>query len=968
MVENSSRIKVYCRLRPLQEKERLHNNFIIENDEKTVSISEKNKAQTQCFQFDHIFQEKANQSEIFDEMVLPIVDQILNGIHCSILAYGKTSSGKTHSVFGPQSSNADDLGIVPRIMHSLFQHISQSPEDDEFTIKMSFLEIYMEKITDLLSAQANSSDNNLQQKIKIIEHGKVFGAKTIAVSDLNDVYCVLRKGINSRTVGETSQNLRSSRSHAAIICYVTRRCSTSNETYSSRLSVLDLAGSERLTMNELNKMGVTRQESLAINASLSSLSRVLTSLVSSGSSERLTHIPYRDSQLTRLLENSIGGNSLTSILLCGSRSAQSLAETISTFRFGSNALKVKNVIIRNKQLSVDELLQKIAHLEKLVQGKKCFDDKLMINNNISLEEKVSVLEDENCLLKEENMMLKQEYGQKIDVLDTNNEQLRKRLNDLQKMDFNKLKIERDTAFDTISDLKNSLYLTRNELGALSDHVELLSEENELLRISLEELGEAKKFMNVPSMEEDQNEINDKLLEKTCDIEENTTIAENNVNEKTNSSQIDDGDSEYVDVRDVMTQANFITQNLIDKEIEACPTLKEIQIHTETDFEDMNKETDDFSVNTNNNDSKNHIINASISLDSARLTLVESALTETQNRCGRLKGFLDESNLQINKLKSQMSKKELELEKCRANAAHRESVLTKELLNTRNELIKWQENMSISNLNLTQEQFKQLLEKNATLTDAVLKEQLHNKTITQQVNLLKNELKEMTNQKNNFKLQLNQQCEANKMQSHRLKAEIDALRKQQSDLFSAKMAPILRGGGSYSPTNLPPLLMSTDVYSPGPFFKRANKTNTLSSNVKLNPLFTTPNKIATPGIIPTTPPLTNDYLSGSDSEFVTPLTELPKITKRTEMNNSTLIKSPIGSPWIGKLMKTEKVIESAEPPQSKLSNRNNKFKNLKEKSKSKYLTYDCMGINSPFKIFVGKNFENEKKLSIEETDG
>ena len=289
----------------------------------TVISEEEGKIQDHDFTFDSVCDINTNQETIYNIVGKPIVESVLNGFNGTVLAYGQTSSGKTYTMQG----NIDDplsQGIIPRMVKYIFEKIESSPEEMEFTVKVSMVEIYMEKIKDLFSpSKCNLKVQDDKVKGIIIE-----GAKEHYVNSLEEVFELMKEGNENRAIGVTDMNAVSSRSHSIFIMTIIMN---DTKTYSCKIGkmfLVDLAGSEKV--GKTNASGQTLDEAKNINKSLTMLGRVIHCLT-----EGATHIPYRDSKLTRILQDSLGGNSKTCLVITASPSPYNAEETLSTCRFGT---------------------------------------------------------------------------------------------------------------------------------------------------------------------------------------------------------------------------------------------------------------------------------------------------------------------------------------------------------------------------------------------------------------------------------------------------------------------------------------------------------------------------------------------------------------------------------------------------------------------------------------------------------
>ncbi|KAL4493521.1 hypothetical protein ABPG72_007529 [Tetrahymena utriculariae] len=356
---DSNNIRVVLRCRPLNklEIEQGGEQCVRIIDDSTVQVSVAGDEQPHQFSFDKIFPSDTRQIDVFKEVGQPVLECIMQGINSTIFAYGQTSSGKTHTMEG-KHDDPEYMGLIPRMMEKLFDMIADAPSTMEFSIKASFLEIYNEKIHDLL----DSSKTNLNVKEDKLRGIFVQDATEAFVVKASDMMKVMRKGADNRSVAATRMNERSSRSHSIFLLTLIQK---NTETETSRLSKLyfvDLAGSEKIAKTHVS--GQQLEEAKNINKSLTCLGIVINSL-----SEKKEHIPYRDSKLTRILQESIGGNSKTTLIIACSMCSYNDKETISTLRFGQRAKSIKNQAKVNEEKSAKELMQLLAKAENMIKYK-----------------------------------------------------------------------------------------------------------------------------------------------------------------------------------------------------------------------------------------------------------------------------------------------------------------------------------------------------------------------------------------------------------------------------------------------------------------------------------------------------------------------------------------------------------------------------------------------------------------------
>ncbi|KAJ1656928.1 hypothetical protein IWQ61_003589 [Dispira simplex] len=342
----SNNIKVICRFRPQNSIENRNGGVpIIEIDENGESVKVNAKEFQGAFTFDRIFGMGTTQEELFNYSIRSTVEDLFNGYNGTVFAYGQTGSGKTFTMMGADIDNDNLKGIIPRIVETIFASIVDSPPTMEYTVKVSYMEIYMEKIRDLLNPQ----NDNLPIHEEKSRGVYVKGLCEVYVSSIEEVYQVMKQGGDSRVVAYTNMNAESSRSHSIFVITITQKNLGDGKVKVGRLYLVDLAGSEKV--GKTGASGQTLEEAKKINKSLSALGMVINALTDGKSS----HIPYRDSKLTRILQESLGGNSRTTLIINCSPSSYNDAETVGTLRFGMRAKTIKNKAKVNQDLSPAEL-------------------------------------------------------------------------------------------------------------------------------------------------------------------------------------------------------------------------------------------------------------------------------------------------------------------------------------------------------------------------------------------------------------------------------------------------------------------------------------------------------------------------------------------------------------------------------------------------------------------------------------
>ncbi|OAD62245.1 Kinesin heavy chain [Eufriesea mexicana] len=335
-------IKVVCRFRPLNDsEEKAGSKFIVKfpsgGEENCISIGGK------VYLFDKVFKPNATQDKVYNEAARSIVTDVLAGYNGTIFAYGQTSSGKTHTMEGV-IGDPNNQGIIPRIVNDIFNHIYGMEENLEFHIKVSYFEIYMDKIRDLLDmSKVNLSVHEDKNRVPFVK-----GATERFVSSPEEVFEVIEEGKSNRHIAVTNMNEHSSRSHSVFLINVKQENLENQKKLSGKLYLVDLAGSEKVS--KTGAEGTVLDEAKNINKSLSALGNVISALADGNK----THIPYRDSKLTRILQESLGGNARTTIIICCSPASFNESETKSTLDFGKRAKTIKNVICVNEELTAEE--------------------------------------------------------------------------------------------------------------------------------------------------------------------------------------------------------------------------------------------------------------------------------------------------------------------------------------------------------------------------------------------------------------------------------------------------------------------------------------------------------------------------------------------------------------------------------------------------------------------------------------
>ncbi|KAI3124132.1 hypothetical protein CBS147326_8361 [Penicillium roqueforti] len=367
-INEDTSIHVVVRCRGRSDREIKENNGVVLSTPegvkgKTLDLSMgPNAVSNKTYAFDKVFSPAADQATVYEDVVVPVLDEMLAGYNCTIFAYGQTGTGKTYTMSGDMNDTlgilSDDAGIIPRTLYALFRKL----EDTESTVKCSFIELYNEELRDLLSYDDST-------KLKIFENEKKGGHGTM-VQGMEETYIdsastgirLLQSGSHKRQVAATKCNDLSSRSHTVFtITVLTNRTTESGEDYvsSGKLNLVDLAGSENIGRSGAENKRAT--EAGLINKSLLTLGRVINALV-----DKSSHIPYRESKLTRLLQDSLGGQTKTCIIATVSPARSNLEETISTLDYAFRAKNIRNKPQINSIITKTKLLRDIGmEIQKL---------------------------------------------------------------------------------------------------------------------------------------------------------------------------------------------------------------------------------------------------------------------------------------------------------------------------------------------------------------------------------------------------------------------------------------------------------------------------------------------------------------------------------------------------------------------------------------------------------------------------
>ncbi|KAM6105803.1 kinesin-like protein KIF11 [Pterocles gutturalis] len=405
--EKGKNIQVVVRCRPFNASEYKANCYaVVDCDQARKEVSVRtggvtDKASRKTYTFDMVFGAQAKQIDIYRSVVCPILDEVIMGYNCTVFAYGQTGTGKTFTMEGERSPNEeytweeDPLaGIIPRTLHQIFEKLTAN--GTEYSVKVSLLEIYNEELFDLLNPNPD-----VGEKLQVFDDPRnkrgvvIRGLEEVSVHNKNEVYHILERGAARRTTAATYLNAYSSRSHSVFLITIHMKEATVDGeelVKIGKLNLVDLAGSENIGRS--GAVDKRAREAGNINQSLLTLGRVITALV-----ERAPHVPYRESKLTRILQDSLGGRTKTLIIATVSPASINLEETLSTLEYAHRAKNIMNKPEVNQKLTKKALIKEYTEeIERLKRELTAAREKngvyISLENYEALNGKVTVQEEQ----------------------------------------------------------------------------------------------------------------------------------------------------------------------------------------------------------------------------------------------------------------------------------------------------------------------------------------------------------------------------------------------------------------------------------------------------------------------------------------------------------------------------------------------------------------------------------------------
>ncbi|XP_071589990.1 kinesin-like protein KIF21A isoform X10 [Heliangelus exortis] len=517
--QDESSVRVAVRIRPQLAKEKIEGCHIctsVTPGEPQVFLG-KDKA----FTFDYVFNIDSQQEEIYIQCIEKLIEGCFEGYNATVFAYGQTGAGKTYTMGTGFDVNIteEEQGIISRAVKHLFRCIEEKKQaaikqglpPPDFKVNAQFLELYNEEILDLFDTTRDIDAKNKKSNIKIHEDsaGGIYtvGVTTRSVNGESEMMQCLKLGALSRTTASTQMNVQSSRSHAIFTIHLcqTRVCPAFNtdnatdnriisessemnelETLTAKFHFVDLAGSERL--KRTGATGERAKEGISINCGLLALGNVISAL--GDKSKKATHVPYRDSKLTRLLQDSLGGNSQTLMIACVSPSDRDFMETLNTLKYANRARNIKNKVMVNQDRAsqqINALRSEIARLQmELMEyktGKRIIDEEGV--------ESINDMFHENAMLQTENNNLRVRIKAMQETIDA----LRARITQLMSDQANQVLARAGEGNEEISNMIHNYIKEIEDLRA-----KLLESEavNENLRRSLSRASTRSTYFGGPS--------------------------------------------------------------------------------------------------------------------------------------------------------------------------------------------------------------------------------------------------------------------------------------------------------------------------------------------------------------------------------------------------------------------------------------------------------------------------------------
>ncbi|GMI82779.1 hypothetical protein like AT5G60930 [Hibiscus trionum] len=418
-MENSESVRVAVNIRPLITTELLNgctDCITVVPGEPQVQIG------SHAFTYDYVYGGAGSPSSaIYDDCVAPLVDALFHGYNATVLAYGQTGSGKTYTMGTNYTGDGTNGGIIPKVMESMFKRVEATKHSTEILIRVSFIEIFKEEVFDLLDSNStalskvegtsfakHTAPGRLPIQIRETVNGGITlaGVSEAEVRTKEEMASYLSRGSLSRATGSTNMNSQSSRSHAIFTITMEQKKIASclngvnddigDDILCAKLHLVDLAGSERAKRTGAD--GMRFKEGIHINKGLLALGNVISALGDERKRKEGGHVPYRDSKLTRLLQDSLGGNSKTVMIACVSPADTNAEETLNTLKYANRARNIQNKAVINRDPMAAQLQRMRSQIEQLQaellfyrsDGQGSFDELQILKHKVSLLEASNV--------------------------------------------------------------------------------------------------------------------------------------------------------------------------------------------------------------------------------------------------------------------------------------------------------------------------------------------------------------------------------------------------------------------------------------------------------------------------------------------------------------------------------------------------------------------------------------------------
>ncbi|XP_062990201.1 kinesin-like protein KIF21A isoform X5 [Elgaria multicarinata webbii] len=784
--QDESSVRVAVRIRPQLAKEKIEGCHIctsVTPGEPQVFLG-KDKA----FTFDYVFDIESQQEEIYGQCIEKLIEGCFEGYNATVFAYGQTGAGKTYTMGTGFDVNLmeEEQGIIPRAVKHLYRciegkkhaAIKQGLPPPEFKVNAQFLELYNEEVLDLFDTTRDIDSKNKKSNIKIHEDsaGGIYtvGVTTRTVNVEAEMMQCLKLGALSRTTASTQMNVQSSRSHAIFTVHLcqTRVCSpidadnmTDNriisessqlnefETLTAKFHFVDLAGSERL--KRTGATGERAKEGISINCGLLALGNVISAL--GDKSKKVTHVPYRDSKLTRLLQDSLGGNSQTVMIACVSPSDRDFMETLNTLKYANRARNIKNKLMVNQDRAsqqINALRSEITRLQmELMEyktGKRIIDEEGV--------ESINDMFHENAMLQTENNNLRVRIKAMQETIDA----LRARITQLVSDQANQVLARAGEGNEEISNMIHNYIKEIEDLRA-----KLLESEavNENLRRNLSRASTRSTFFGGPSAFSSSMLPSDKETVEILDLAKKDLEKLKKKEKKKKKSVIKeentDNEQEKKDEKGISERENH------ELEVEEGQELSD----REDDEEDEDEEDDDLEVVESSDESDSDSDEkANYQADLANITceiaIKQKLIDELENSQRRLQTLKRQYEEKLMMLQHKIRDTQLERDQVLQNLGSVESCSEEKAKKVKTEYEKKLQSMNkeLQRLQAAQKEHARLL-KNQSQYEKQLKK-------------LQQDVAEMKKTKVRLMKQMKEEQEKARMNESRRNREIAQLKKEQ----------------------------------------------------------------------------------------------------------------------------------------------------------------------------------------------